>query len=68
MFEYVLRALIIGGRGVESFRYPTGDANNTNTSQFGFSFAADSIAQACLWVFVLIDMNVSEVRVFSVNN
>lgn len=34
----------------ESFDSPTGDADNTNISQFGFNNAADSIAQACLWI------------------
>lgn len=39
---------MIGECGDESLAKPAGDANNTKTSQFGFSLAADSIAHACL--------------------
>lgn len=39
---------MIGACADESFRKPAGEANNTKTSQFGFSLAADSIAHACL--------------------
>lgn len=45
MFEYdckvaIMESVLLGN--------PTGDANSTKTSKFGFNKAADSIAHACL--------------------
>lgn len=47
-FGYDCNARIIGGMAFVLFGNPTGAAKSTNTSQFGLSKAADSIAQACL--------------------
>lgn len=48
MFGYDSKARMMGECGDESLVKPAGDANNTKTSQFGFSLAADSMAHACL--------------------
>lgn len=47
---------MIGGMFIVSFDSPTGDADNTNTSELGFKKAADSIAQACLKQTIKIDI------------
>lgn len=57
IFGYFCRASMIGSDVL--FKYPTGEANSTNISQFGFVFAADSIAHACLiwmWNCFILDL------------
>lgn len=47
-FEYAFNACTDGEWKFESLPKPTGDANNTKMSQFGFTLAADSMVHACL--------------------